>query len=202
MRLSFELLALIAPGFARLGRSGGGAPHPPRGRSAAVLFVGDGVLDVPRKPGGVPNCRSSARSCFVRSGRRAGCEAPACKNLQPVKGGGRKRPALRRMVTGCGFARDRQYHRCVLPGRRGRRPLRWVRRGFAGENADSRCVLPGAMWASRPTGCGSFIRRGRRPRRPPQAGGCQIAGLRRDRVLSDPDVGRVAKRPPVKTCNR
>ena len=46
--------------------------------------------------------------------RRADCEAPACKILQPVRGGGRKRPALRRMVTDCGFARGRQYNRCVL----------------------------------------------------------------------------------------
>ena len=93
--------------------------------------------------------------------------APACGILLPVSGG-RKRPALRRMAADCGFAQDWQ---------------------------DNRRVLRGAMWASRPTRCGNFVRRGRRPRRPAQSGrraGCVSARLYVQQHFTG---GRFAARP-------
>ena len=55
--------------------------------------------------------------CSARiENRRAGCEAPACEILHSVRGGGRKRPALRQMITSCEFAEHWHKFNHVLHG--------------------------------------------------------------------------------------
>ena len=54
--------------------------------------------------------------CFVQVCRRAGCEAPACWILLPVRGG-RKRPALRQTGRSCDCAERRQDLKTALRGR-------------------------------------------------------------------------------------
>ena len=85
-------------------------------------LVGDDAPGVPRNPG-EPNYRTPANPRFVRS-------------------------ALRQMITNCAFAREWHSIRCAMPGRRGRRPLRWdaanPRRG--GYHPPARC---GVKWMFR-----------------------------------------------------
>ena len=129
-------------------RDVGIAPYKVRSDAPGIGVLNDAVLPDDTMVVPTAHQRSNMYSALPVC-RRAGCEAPALGILLTVRGGGRKRPALRQTQHPANSPRCGNEIGMFCTGRRGRRPLRSsrkVRCGFAGT-----CCI---FWSILPARCG------------------------------------------------